>query len=272
MSDELADFSRGVFMYGEDPDGNAVKVLCDADGRIKGLTIDGLDIWSQRVEIGNAELAARLRGPIVAWDRRGQFVYQEDFADGLGLFKPGGVGSPSVARITTEYVQAGGCAQMTCDAGAGNRVEAAIYLPPLPATTALGVALWMRFANLPNEWFVRVRHYDGTNYHDGRIRGLLSDGKLYYLNSGASYTEFGTWDSGAFGSLHWNVLKFTLDLEAETYGYCILNGDEVDLSANAYRKAATTNLFTELSVYMYAQAATAVDTLVDCFAATVQDS
>jgi len=254
-------------LYGSTPTG----VACDADGRLKFFLTDNVDQWGQYLEVGNAELAARLNRLVVSYDRRGQTLFWDDFRDGLGAWTTGGSNGGTAALQTTDALQGVNCMALNTPASAAATASAYIYLPRPVPTSGIGFGVCFSYTDSPWYITVKVEYGDGTSFRRAILDLNMSGAKLYYWGDNAAYNEFSDWEAGATGANVWHYAKVAFSLDTNKYLYAVVDGVEYDLSAyDVYETASSTVIFMA-HFEIYGVAAGAQDVLLDCINVTTQE-
>jgi hypothetical protein len=255
-------------MYGTTPTG----VACDADGRLKFFLCDNVDQWGQYLEVGNAELAARLMGSLHAFQRSGQVVYWTQFQHALAPWTSTVAVGGSVLWYATEFLQAGRSIRLTTAGGDADsaRIDLDIALPV--AGEGIGFGFWVKYEGLPESWWAWLRYHDGTNYHEAYAYFKTSDGKIYVLNHLGALVEVGSWSTSANAKKVWHYCKLAIALDNETYIALWWDNEEIDLTAHSYYQASSSENYLELMFYVNGEDGVNAIMYFDCPVVTVRES
>jgi len=290
---ERADWQKAVEFVGKhnsdlvtiavDADGNLYAVLqgeyagtlktvkLDDEGRISAFVVDSVDAWGNLLEVGNAELAARIVRLPVSYDRRGQVLYWSDFSDGLGawFFNSSGEGGGSLRE--TRALQGGYCPELTLTSAGQGDASLGLILPPVPTIARLGFSGFFALSAPPDYWRMRVRLFQDLVYTTTYVRATSADGKLWICNDAGGETEVGTWNTRRPGLDVWHYCKLAIDVENAHYIRLLIDGTEIDLSSHACYQATTDLSYLEIMFRVYDAAGVDATVLFDCPAVTVRE-
>lgn len=218
-----------------DYEGSPQTLAVDAQGRILAVLSDPADVFGTFHYLGAAELAARL-GCISTHERSGQVLLMDDFESGVLKWTAsddGGLDS-SVALSTLKARSGAFSAELIAGAAQSDFAEMQKDLP-YPVLTNFGLEVSFETSYTGQDFHIFLYIYTGSVYYRGWLKYDPYNDKLYYLNSGASFTELGdvqTYD-GVF-----NVVKLVLDLDAKKYVSALFNSTKYDLSAQSLHSVA----------------------------------
>lgn len=176
-----------------------------------------------------AELAVRL-GSVVAYDRRGNVIWLDDFSTGSEKFRVHGAGDYSVALETSYPKWPPFCLKMTGGSTGDNSALAFYYACP-SVVGKLGVELSVAFFTRFDEFRLEMFMYDGTHLYDAQIRLDDVDDDIKYYQFPFTFTKFADLADMVhdYGSYH--SLKLVADFENYYYTRFLLDQTEYDLSA-----------------------------------------
>lgn len=205
------------------------------------LICDPTDIWGNVVGIGLNELIASLT-PAKRYDRRGNVIFQDSFENGLSAWEHTAGGTSAEVVASTSYSSQGGIsAKLT--AGSDGNHNAFIYRKmPYPILTKWGLECMFKLFDYCQDFGVRLYRYDGTNIHcfilkydhaNTRVQIWGSDGNYVTVISSINLET-------TYGPFHW--FKLVVDLETDEYVRCMVNNNEVDVSAYSARLVADTDI------------------------------
>lgn len=246
-------------LRGQGPTGlQTVKV--DEDGRLSAFVIDSSDAWGQLLQVGNAELAARL-GSMVQLDRRGQVILATDFSQGWDVWTALKVGTDDDSTLDPTMYRTGGYSvKIPGGADAGDHTRFYTYLPSLPINTA-GLAIYFCVPTGIERVDLRMIYDDGTTSHLGHCRLHFDAGTLDVLNGDSGYVEVLDSIALAETSRAFHYLKLVIDGDNDSFVRVLLNQEEVDLSAYSLYTAASAG-YPTLHMGIWPYTATAVEDIL----------
>lgn len=219
-----------VSVFKGDYAGTLQTVKVDSEGRIIALVTDELDIYGNKVIVGNAELAVRL-GSEKFFDRRGDVLFIDGFEEGIAKWELTGSGTGNAQVLTAERVRSGGyCVKLT--GGSTLTKAAAMYTYfPYPVLSKLGFETHFAFGSVIDCLYFRIEQLTGTHIKYAYIKYDRTNEKLQYLDSAGVYQDIETSFILYEYSYLFDVLKLVIDLETYKYHRLILNEETYDLSA-----------------------------------------
>ena len=137
------------------------------------------------VDLG--EIAARLGSPVV-YDRRGEVLFIDHFANGLGPYSTAAAGTGAEVITIADGVDIGPFAANLVGGSDGART-AQLYRWQAPLAAArygLEISFWMPDVIENVEFF--IVSYDGSNALHARLRYTVVGSKWEYFNSSGGYT------------------------------------------------------------------------------------
>jgi len=219
-------------------------VAVDSDGRMTSVVMDDVDQWGNILQGGFAELAARL-GAIQSYERRGQVVFQDDFRHGVSAWSISASSGAYARPDPTVRFQSPYSVRMYPGAVDNYSVQLAKPLGTFPVGTGFGFAVWIRPYPAVKRFMLRIQAGNGSLFSDAIVRATYADGKLWYYNSGGTYTEFGTWPVGVLEILPFRFAKLVIDGSTGKYKRFIIDDQEIDMSGIAcYTTAVSTKYLT----------------------------
>jgi len=257
-----------------DADGNLVAVMqgqgtaglqtikVDDDGRMYAFISDEEDAWGNTLPSGLTELAARLGSP-VAFERRGQVIFYEDFDKGVSDWRWTAETADSYIKLASGSKMHGGhSAYMfrTANSGGYNKLGRRLCASP---SGSIGVSMWYRMLGSPDKIRLNLTVDDGLETHGGGLMIDTATDMAYYKNSAGADVFIGIYNCYPPTEKQWRFLKFTMDLTADTYGYAILDGAEYDLSAVAIDTGITGVSQILPTVEIYAEVGNDAEVYVD---------
>jgi hypothetical protein len=221
--------------------------------------------------MGNAELAARLGGWPVSYDRRGQVLFYNLFEDGWGPFTKEVAGSSTIYLDPAGAIQGGYAVHIT------NIAEASAYgllrarLPQVAVTTPIGLACFFAPTGTFLDIQLFLNCYRSPTQYTGDVKLTLSDKKIWLYNDSGAWTEIGTWNTNHLYTYVWHYLKVVFNPSTGYYVRVIFDGIVYDASAVKCRTAATTDNALWTNFEFDSAAGGTSETLVDCLALTTQE-
>lgn len=196
----------------------------------------GVD-WAPRTVRGLEDLgehAVRLGSPHL-WDRRGDVIWQTIFAEGLtGVEAVAVGGGASILLHTGRAWQGAYCVKMTVP---DLLLRSAVLAKwgPLPITSGLGFEVAFAFDD-DMEWFsIAIEGNDGTRQFRAEIRYDHLNGQLLYYDHAGLPQVVETPFLLASGGNYWHIMKMVIRFDLVRYGRVIVDNQEFDLIAHAYR-------------------------------------
>jgi len=208
--------------------GELITVKLDEDGRLYSYMTDDIDQWGNILPGGFAELAARL-GSVQAYERRGQVIHTDSFEYGLGDWELILDGEGTIELDPTAFMDGGYSVHMTTFSDDDDVVKIRREYGGFPADVGVGCAWWARLVQPGKSFLYGLNTQDNARWLTGAIKGTVADKKLWYYNTGTTYTEFGTWDPLAAPVQRWRFFKVAIDTKAEEYLYAVVDGQQFDL-------------------------------------------
>ena len=110
---------------------------------------------------------------------------------------------------------------------------------------------------------VTVHMADGTNEYQAGLKFTPNETKLYYLNSGGTYTEISGYTQGGKDRM-WEIVEFQFDMGLHEYLKVLFHGIETDLSDNSiYSAGADTDVWCKIGLRAEASGAAAAQARID---------
>lgn len=181
------------------------------------------------------ELAART-GSLISFDRRGRFVWGDNFAGTQLRWTYTTVGAASMANLTTTVPYEGDqCCHVVTDANI-NDYCCIHRMMHLPLDKAIGFQSAFRMDPVWDNasiYFI-VRLYNGTNMLDAsfRLRRLAGAWTAAYMNSAGAYTVVASaWEPRLADT--WHRIKAVIDGSNSRWVRAMLDDQVIDLSSLA---------------------------------------
>ena len=246
-------------------------VKLDDDGRMYAYISDENDQWGNPIPTGLTELAARLGSP-VAYERRGQVIFMETFDQGVDdWIWTTETGDSTIQLSAASKVHGGYSALMhrTRSTGGWNKLGRRFALG---ASTTVGLGVWFRMAGTPHRIRFNLLVDTQSDTFKGGLMIDIDAGLIYYKDSAGADQAFTVYPCYPTAEKHFHYIKFTLDFDAATYGYAIVNGSEVDLSAHSLETGLTSMRQVLSTVEIYAEVGNDADVYVDSLVLTTMES
>jgi len=232
---------KGVF-------GATYKTLAtDDEGNMIALLKDTDDQWGHKISVGIGELAARLGSPM-NWDKRGQAVKIETFADGFGgaLTSPSGTGALVILQPTVNQMGGYSC-QLTTGTTVNKSAGVTIYSDYSPSGR-IGLEVVFSMVDQPDNITFTGTIYTGVYNYTMGARLNKTTGQLQVYNSADAWVNVVTYSIPAVPQVFFSV-KIVLDLTTQKWVRLMAKGAEYDLSAiTAKRSASAAHPFIAFSV------------------------
>ncbi len=236
-------------------DGAALRtVKVDSDGHLSAFVIDSTDAWGRMLQVGNAELAARLGSPVV-YEQRGRVAMMESFEYGMQRWQFVGLGTGSSAAIDPTLCVTGGYSVRLTGGSDGAMGALIEWSGGCLTTTRVGVEMSFSFRDPVDKCDIRVTVWDGTTRHSGALRLDQTNADLYVRTGETTWTKVA--DVFVRTETEWifNRLKVVVDLSTGLYVRGYLDNQEFDLSAySIWTGADAIAPRAVVSVYMYSEA------------------
>jgi len=190
-------------------------------GKYKASTIYG--------QVDNGELAARL-GSVDVFDRRGNFIFYDDFSSPFEHWVQAGNGVGWAIEVSIEKARIGHHSLvMIAGEGAAGNVTANKYIGGIKAGK-IGLEVNNTINANTKEFRLALRYYDGADQHYGYVAYDHDNSKFKYLTTGQVETDLVTGVSLRTTNTPWHTLKMVIDTNTNKYVRFIYNNTEVDMS------------------------------------------
>lgn len=212
-------------------------VHVDDQGRLSAFVIDSADAWDQMLQVGNAELAARL-GSLVRFDRRGSLLYAESFEHGKQQWTLGGSGSGYAFGLAADVALTGGYSlRLTAPLSSVNYVLAQ-RLDPYFLATSFGASI-LYYLPDPCTWLELELHiFDGAHLSHITVRLDYANSKIKVYNQAGAWVEVAAYIPTEMWLPNFRYLKIVGDVAAGKYIRLLSDDAEYDLSAVGLHVAA----------------------------------
>lgn len=275
MSNGSPDYTRRVILYAwdgtafvpvlVDEKGNIISVFkgqygttlqtvkVDDEGRIIALITDELDVYKNKVIVGNAELAARLGSPKF-FDRRGDVVFIDDFSSGLSKWWTTGSGDGNEQLITSEMVRSGGYSVKLVG---GSTTPWYSYMRtafPYPVLSKWGFEIHFCYTVAIDKMIIEFIHDDADDSYESSLQWDYTNPKLQYRDFLGTYRDTIVSFSPLDRDNLFHVLKLVVDLETHKYHRLIYNEETYDLSDYAvYKGGSQGDNYCEIRIWLYSR-------------------
>jgi len=248
---ELPDWTRGMVLLGEDEDGELQIVGLDAAGRISAFVIDSRDAWNRMISVGNAELAVRL-GSAVAYDRRGQVVFLEDFEHGYSLWTWAKSGNLAACALDPTSSLSGGYSVKLTGGNHNVRFSLIGMTRGVAPMGRVGLEFSIAFGSGVNYVSGSLSMHDGTDAYRAQIRYEWVGMDVDVYDDGGDWTWVaGVANPGVVGN-EYNTFKFVIDQATRKYVRALFNDIEVHPTTTSYYRTGPTNsthITVQIAVY-----------------------
>ena len=237
--------------------GATLKTLAtDDDGLLVAVLKDNSNTWGKKVSVGLGELAARLGSPMF-WDKRGEVVKMQTFADGLGYCVGASSGAGSSHGLDTGVFQTGKQSyKLTTGSDGGKSAQITLYSDFSPSGR-IGFEFSFSIASQPDNVTLWNTVWDGTYSHSLYMRWDKAVGKLQVYHSGAYWVDVCDFQLPAVPFLFVSV-KVVADLSTQRWVRLLSRGVEYDISAQVFPRAVS-NVHPYLTYVLLASQAAAVN-------------
>lgn len=219
-------------LRGQGPTGlQTVKV--DEDGRLSAFVIDSSDAWGRLLGVGNAELAVRLGSP-VAYDRRGQVVFVENFEHGWGLWSITYQGADYAHALDPTTSMSGGYSFKLTAGNASGAYAGINMIRALAPTGKMGLEFVFSINALLNYVGGRLVIVDGARMYTAEVRYGLATNRLELWNHSGAFESPVATAPVTPGKGRYSTLKFVIDTATQKYERVLFNDVETDLTAYSY--------------------------------------
>lgn len=275
MSNGSPDYTRRVILYAwdgtafvpvlVDDKGNIISVFkgqygttlqtvkVDDEGRIIALVTDELDIYENKVIVGNAELAVRL-GSEKFFDRRGDTYLIDNFESGVGKWDLAGAGTGNEQVLSADRARSGGYS-IKLVGGSTSAYNARMYnYFPYPILSKWGFEVHFSIPQGFDYIVFEITLFTGTHSKLAKItydrdnktiQCLGSDGNDHDINTSFFFYE---------SSYLFHVFKLVADLVDSKYVRLITNETTHDLSAyGMYSDTSDYSKHIRLGIFLYSR-------------------
>lgn len=226
------DGSMYALLQGEDAEGALHTVRLDDEGRMSAFVIDSVDAWNRMLTIGNAELAVRL-GSTVAYDRRGQVFFMENFEYGWARWTAHleGVGKAAVLDPTTS-ASGGYSVKLTAGTTLG-KFAYLLYRRGVLPVGRVGIEFSFAVPGTVNWVFLNMSLDNGVAYYRSKFLWEQATDDLQINVAGLGMTSVGTAKIVEQHKGRYNTVKMVVDLTTDEYVRLLFNQQEIDISDRA---------------------------------------
>ena len=205
-------------------------VKLDDQGRLSAFVIDSVDAWGRMLNVGNAELAARL-GSVSRHDRRGLIRDYCTFEDGFSHVYPEPDAFGSAVVLAVDPVCTGGYSgELQLRAAVGAWAQIHLARGPLPVT-ALGLEVAYHVGDNKGWPSIWIQQWTGARTVIGAIRHHIEATSLEYYGTDLDWHEFASPVIISYSFDLWTTIKVVIDADSEKYVRCLWGNHEYDLSA-----------------------------------------
>ncbi|MDP2324163.1 MAG: hypothetical protein Q8N51_09050 [Gammaproteobacteria bacterium] len=204
------------------------------EGRLSALVVDSSDAWDQMLQVGNAELAARL-GSIVRLDRRGTLMFMDNFDDGASKWKISTGGTGTAHALTPQYSFSGGYSlRLTAPSDLNGNITATVNLP-ICLATVFGLSAMLRTSNDYLYDVLELNIYTGTKLYHIRARLNADSGQIEIYNALGSWQAVRQYEVENSGDATFHMLKVVGSSLTGKYIRLLYDNAETNISAIAIK-------------------------------------
>lgn len=246
-------------------------VMVDGEGRLSAFVIDSSDAWGQMLEVGNAELAARL-GSVVQHDRRGQVISATDFSNGYGVWRTTASGDDATIELDPTAFRSGGYS-IKCTGIEPNADDVTLFtrMPVLPLATA-GLSV---FFSIPENLLnvrLTIQYDDATTRVQGIFLYTIADETLDVYHGTTGWSEVASGVTINNNAHSFNYMKLVIDGDEDSYLRVMFNDIEEALTTYPLQSLATAGYaHLYLSVLANMRAGEADVIYLDCPVVTINE-
>jgi hypothetical protein len=231
--------------------GTLKTVACDTDGRIIMIPTDPADIWGSAINVGNAELAARLKSS-VQYHRSGRTHIVEDFSNGLNRWQIATSGTGANVLLTIDTFESVGYSVRLKGGSTASkyaRIEKKWGLLP---QTGWGIAAAIALEQDIDIVRLGMYVYDGSDQKYAAIQFDRPAEEVLYYSSGGAWTKLDDWAYWAHDPDIFNHVKITFDTTTDKFLTLWENDISRDMSAISFYStafASTPYIKVEITVF-----------------------
>lgn len=183
------------------------------------------------------ELAVRIEAPI-STDRRGDYVWFDDFRHGVGKWTAGGTGGTGSLdlRCDTPYHSPYYC-EITAPTGNDNNKYIQKILGNV-ITGRIGMDAVMSFPYALKYMQMELNVYDGSFLHDAKLKYTTATNAWSLYTALSTFTDIYTRDIAFGGNVLWYPIKIVFDINTGKFVRFLLGQDEINISDYNYYKSA----------------------------------
>lgn len=228
-------------------------IKVDSEGRMIALITDELDIYNNKVIVGNAELAVRLGSPKF-FDRRGDVLFMDIFENGFNKWRTLAANTGSEAVLTADRSKSGGYSAKLVGGSITPWYSVMWTALPYSILSKCGIELHFCMPELIDKMLVEFMCHDGTNKYEAIITYDRTNQKLQYQDSGGVNQDIVTsFTLYPYDGL-FHALKLVADFEINKYHRLIVNETTYDLSAYGLQETSSPGVKElEVIIYLYSR-------------------
>jgi len=221
-----------------DHDGALETVQVDDAGRLTAYIADNLDAWGSILQCGNTELATRLGSPIM-YHRSGTVQLMETFESGLNQWYPALSGTGAEMSLAVDPVFSGGYSVKLVGGSTGAWYAEMRFRRGFVPAGKWGLSIAFHWEDAPDGFWIEMNTYDGTNYHNARMKIDGDNNELLVYNNTPAYVAVG-YAYPLTGTVRaWSLWKFTVDPDTFMFDQVWFDGQVIDISAHEYQHSAS---------------------------------
>jgi len=177
----------------------------------------------------NAELAARTGG-ISLFDRRGNFIWYDNFENGILDYKPSVLGGSTAHSINATHAWMNDSSmKLTAGPAVGNFTYLQKYVAPPPSNN-IGVEIMFLMPAEKCSCRIGIVFFTATHLIESYLSYSTDTEDLSYYNSGGTFTAIDNVKLYQFANLIWVHMKFVIDITTQKYVRAIAGNTEYSLS------------------------------------------
>ncbi len=226
-------------------------VKLDDKGRISAFVIDSTDAWGRMLSVGNAELAVRM-GSAVAYDRRGQVVFLEDFENGYSLWTWAKSGLLAACALDPTSSLSGGYSVKLTGGSTNVRFSLIGMTRGVAPVGRVGLEFSIAFGSGVDYVSGSLSVHDGADAYRAQVRYEWTGMDVDVYDSGGGWEWVAEAANPGLVGNEYNTFKMVIDQATRKYERVLFNDTEVYPTTVGYRRTgptASTHITVQIAVH-----------------------